>query len=109
MHRKSSRITPCAASAIQGYSSSPNGLRIPRRPSIGPGLRAKPALTKKIAAPESQARGRHLLEGILPSGNNRIRQMPNPTAGAHIHSPTEPIAAANGTEPGLATRRPYIP
>jgi hypothetical protein len=33
MHRGSSRITPSVASATQGYFSSPNGLRIPGRPS----------------------------------------------------------------------------
>ena len=73
MHTGSSRTRLCAASATQGYFSSPNGLSIPGKPSTGPGVRTLPALTERIAAPEIQARGRHLLEGSLPSGNSRIR------------------------------------
>src|SRR5215208_1187924 len=61
-HRGSSRVTPCAASATQGYSSSPNGLGTPPRSGSRPGVRAVLRLTKTITAPESQARGRHLLE-----------------------------------------------
>jgi hypothetical protein len=34
---------------------------------------ATPTLSNKIITPESQARGRHLLEGSLPSGNSKSR------------------------------------
>jgi hypothetical protein len=56
------------ASAIQGYPSSPNGFRTPSKSGSGPGVRAMTKLTRTITAPENQARGRHLLEGSLPSG-----------------------------------------
>src|SRR5918911_4330742 len=71
MHMGSSRVTPCVRSAIQGYSSRPNGLRTPPRSGSRPGVRRIERLSETITTPENQARGRHLLEESLPSGNSR--------------------------------------
>ena len=62
-------------------------------------------LSKTITAPENQASGLHLLEGSLPSGKSRSRQIPSsPTADTHSHwLLSVPITTGNGTEPGLAT------
>src|SRR5215216_4163561 len=46
--------------------SSPKGLRTPPRPCNGPGESMTPTLANTSTAPESHARGRHLLEGSLP-------------------------------------------
>jgi hypothetical protein len=48
-------------------------LLTPPRSSNLLGVKILPALIETITAPESQARGRHLREGSLPSGNSRIR------------------------------------
>ena len=73
MHRGSSGRTIYAPAVTQGCSSRPNGLRIPPRCSKGSGVNITPRLSKTIVAPESHARGRHLLEGSLPSGNSKSR------------------------------------
>jgi hypothetical protein len=62
-----------ATYATQGSPSSPNGLRTPPSSAIGPGDRPLPTLANTMMAPESQGKGRHLLEGSLPSGNSRTR------------------------------------
>src|SRR5215217_3478368 len=63
MHRGSSRVMPCAACANQGHCTSPKGLRTHPRSCNLPGASIPPTLIETITAPESHARGRHLLEG----------------------------------------------
>src|SRR5215207_2560781 len=58
------------------------------------------ALNRIITAPESQARGRHLLEGSLPSGNSNIMQIPSsPTGGIHAHWVSASLVTGYGPEP----------
>jgi hypothetical protein len=73
MHTGNRAITPGNACATIGCPSSPNGLRTPGWPGKSPGLILSTTLAKTITAPESQASGRHLLDGSFPSGNRRIR------------------------------------
>src|SRR5215211_5263463 len=95
------------ALATQGCPSSPNGFLTPLRSDSGPGASVVTTTSEAITNPQSQATGRHLLEGNLPSGNSRIRYVPNSSmAIGPSHPASEPTAAGKGIEPGVATRIP---
>ena len=62
-----------------------------------------PMLTETITTPESHARGRHLLEGSLPSGKRRNTLVArSPTEGTHSQLLIAAAPSANGSEPGFA-------
>src|SRR5918995_3606149 len=84
MHTGSSRRNTSIPLNSQGCPSSPNGLRTSPRLANRPGEKATPTLASTSTTPEKRARGRHLVEGSLPSGKSRNTNVPNsPTAGTH--------------------------
>src|SRR5918995_7427599 len=104
MHRGNRGRTRYAVVSIQGYPSNLNGFCTPPRFCNGPGVSPTRMLTSKITTPESQARGRHLLDGSLPSGNSKNTNVPSsPTVGTHMKLFTPATPTGNGTVPGLAT------
>jgi hypothetical protein len=89
MHRINSRKATRAAALTKGTPSSPKGSRTPPRPGIDPGLRAMATLVETSTAPESHAKGRHLLDASLPSGESRSRKVPrSPAEGTHNQLPS---------------------
>src|SRR5829696_537322 len=104
MHRGNSKRKTSIPLNSQGCPSSSNGLRAPPRLANRPGERATPTLASMSTTPETRARGRHLLEGNLPSGKSRNTKVPNsPTAGTHSQLFMPATIIGKGTEPGLAT------
>src|SRR5215211_5343056 len=81
MHRGSNTTTNTDTSFNHGYCSRPNGLRTPGCPSRCPGANTNVTWIKTIVAPANHANGRHLLEGSLPSGNNRTVYTPSSPTG----------------------------
>ena len=84
------------AFANQVCPSNPNGLRTFLSSDSGPGTRKPATMLVAITSPYNQTTGRHLLEGNLPSGNSRIRKVPNCTAVGGKTRPASPPLPGKG-------------
>src|SRR5918995_4040361 len=64
----------------------------------------KPTQITAITVPANQAKGRHLLDGSLPSGNSRIMYIPsNPTGGTHNQRNSASSVTEDVTVPVVAS------